>query len=175
MKAIKKIGADLTKIENTVVIIVFIVMLASSFAQVVNRNIIQAPIGWFEELSRYMQVYLCLLATELGLRDGTQMAITAVTDRFHGKARKALRIIAKVIVLVFTFILFSQSITILQKQMSTHQTSPGLHVPMWIPYLALPISFCIASITQLFILIGIFTEKPENAPAPAQKSEEVDA
>ena len=171
MKTIRKLGTYFTSVENFIVIIVFVVMLGASFAQVVNRNIIQAPIGWFEELARYMQVYLCLLATELGLRDGTQMSITAVTDHLHGKTRKAVRIIAKLIVLAFTFILFSQSITILQKQMSTHQTSPGIHVPMWIPYLSLPISFCIASVAQLFIFIGILTEKPEQAGTSSNETD----
>ncbi|MBP3736980.1 MAG: TRAP transporter small permease [Lachnospiraceae bacterium] len=171
MKALRKLGAGITRVEEFFVVIIFIVMLGASFAQVVNRNIVQAPIGWFEELARYMQVYLCLLATELGLRDGTQMSITAVTDRLHGGTKKVVRIIAKLIVLIFTFIIFYNSITIVQKQMATHQTSPGIHVAMWIPYMALPISFGIACIAQVGLFLGILKEKPEGK-APAAKTAE---
>ena len=65
----------------------FMVMVAASFAQVVNRNIFKLPISWFDEASVYCMVYMVLLGTEVGLRDGTQVAVTAVVDRLKGNAK----------------------------------------------------------------------------------------
>ena len=44
----KKILDVLTKIENFIMAAAFMVMVAASFAQVVNRNIFKLPISWFD-------------------------------------------------------------------------------------------------------------------------------
>ena len=80
----KKILDNLQKVEDIILVITFTVMVLASFGQVLNRNIFHLGIAWFEELARYCMVYMALLATEIGLRDHTQLAITAVTDRMKG-------------------------------------------------------------------------------------------
>ena len=45
----KKMLKVLTKAENVIMFLTFAVMVASSFAQVVNRNIFKLPIAWFDE------------------------------------------------------------------------------------------------------------------------------
>lgn len=139
----------LQKIENTVIIVAFIIMTAASFAQVVNRNLIGAPVSWFEELARYCMVYMALLATEIGLRDGTQIAITAIVDHFTGVPRKLIDIFGKAVVSAFSATVFITSFTLLNKQIATGQTTAGLRIPMAIPFFALPLAFGIITIVQL--------------------------
>ena len=71
----KKILGYLQKIENGILIASFTSMVVFSFAQVVNRNLIKAPIAWFEEVALYSMIYMVLLGTEAGLRDGTQIRV----------------------------------------------------------------------------------------------------
>ncbi len=149
MKIIKKLLSGANRAEELLAIIAFSVMIMAAFAQTVNRNIFMLPIGWLEELSRYSQILMVLLATEMGLRDGTQMSITAVTGKLKGNAKKILAIVAKLVVTVFVFILFIKSLTILSNQISYPQVSPGLKVQMYIPYFALPLAFGIASAVQM--------------------------
>ncbi len=47
-------------------------------------------------------VYMALLATEAGLRDNTQISITAITDKIHGMTGRAVRIISKAVVAIFS-------------------------------------------------------------------------
>lgn len=84
----KRLFANLQKIEDFILVATFTVMVLASFAQVVNRNIIHAGVSWLEELARYCMVYMALLATEAGLRDNTQISITAITDKIHGMTGK---------------------------------------------------------------------------------------
>lgn len=149
----KKILPVLQKAENGILAATFITMTLAAFAQVVNRNIIHASVSWFEELSRYCMVYMALLAAETGLRDGTQISVTAVTEMFNGKSRGFLELIAKMVVIVFSVIVFITSFEILKTQITSGQMSPGLKLPMYLPYFALPLSFGIISIVQ----IAIFT------------------
>jgi TRAP-type C4-dicarboxylate transport system permease small subunit len=154
----KKILSNLQKIEDSILIVTFVVMVLSSFAQVVNRNITHSGISWFEELSRYCMVYMALLAAEAGLRDGTQISITAITDMFNDKTRKFILIIAKIVVLVFAVVVFVTSFELIRIQLASGQSSPGLKLPMVVPYMALPISFGIIVIVQAGILIKMVME-----------------
>lgn len=156
--------AYMQKLENFILSASFIVMTLSAFAQVVNRNLIGAGISWFEELARYCMVYMALLGTEVGLRDGSQIAITAIVDRFHGVSREVIAILAKVVVVAFSLVVFVTSFTLLSKQIQFGQYSPGLNLPMYVPYFALPLSFGIITMVQgttLCIMIAsLFKSKP---------------
>ena len=165
----KKALLWLEKLENFILIATFIVMLLASFAQVVNRNLIQASIGWFEELARYCMIYMALLATELGLRDDTQMAITAFVDKLSPWGRKGALIFTKIIIVVFSGVLFVTSFDFLQAQFSFGQTSPGLGVPMYIPYFALPLSFGIITLIQTMLLVKIIMV-PSSEPGPGKEN-----
>jgi C4-dicarboxylate transporter DctQ subunit len=155
----KKILSYLQNVENAIMIITFCIMVLASFAQVVNRNIFKLPISWFDEVSTYSMIYMALLGTEMGLRDGTQVSVSAVVDKLKGKVKKVVQIIAKIIVVIFSATIFYSSIGMLQKQISTGQTSPALKLPMSVPYAALTISFAIISIVQIVALVGMVLYK----------------
>ena len=53
----------LTKAENGIMFAAFAVMVASSFAQVVNRNFFKLPITWFDEASTYCMIYMALIGS----------------------------------------------------------------------------------------------------------------
>ena len=160
----KKALAWLQKVENLIIIITFAVMVIASFAQVVNRNIFKFGIGWFEELAVYCMIYMTLLGTEMGLRDGTQASITAVTDRLKGKVKLVVQIIAKILLVIFTAIITNSSWGMVMKQIQTGQTSAALKVPMAIPYAALLISFAIMTLVQGATTVIMITQlfKPES-------------
>ena len=86
MKFMKKLLSCVTSAEYAVMVAAFVAMVASYFISVLNRNFIQASMPWTEEIAIYSMTYMALLGTEVGLRDGTQVAVTAVVDKLHGVA-----------------------------------------------------------------------------------------
>jgi C4-dicarboxylate transporter, DctQ subunit len=158
-----KLGKALTKIENFIMGFMFSVMIVAAFAQVINRNITHAGIGWFEELARYSMIWMTLFATEIGLRDGTQISITAATDRFSKSLQKLAAILANVFVVGFAAVCFYFSIAILETQRSSGQLSPGMGIPMYIPYFALTLGCGAITVTQSIRLCGLVfrLDKPE--------------
>ena len=160
----KKILGVLQKIENFIIAASFIIMTLSAFGQVVNRNVIGMGISWFEELSRYSMVYMGLLGTEVGLRDGTQIAITALVDKFSVIPKRLAAIFAKLVTLAFSSIVFYCSFDLLDKQISFGQISPGLQIPMYIPYVALPLSFGLITVVQTVALVVMAGELFRNVP-----------
>jgi len=159
----KKVLRGLQHLENWLLVITFTVMVIAIFVQVVNRNIFKIPVSGFEEAAKYCMVYMVMLGTELGLRDGTQIAVTGVVDKFHGKARKILLMVSKPIVIGFAGVMTTTSWNMVMKQVQTGQTSPGLGIPMTVPYAALLLAFALITVVQTVILIGMIRDfnKPE--------------
>lgn len=143
----------LQRAENAIITISFIVMVVSAFSQVVNRNFIGAGVSWFEELSRYCMIYMVLLATEMGLRDGSQISVTMFVDRLPPKGRALMKIAARFVVVVFSAVVFYTSLDLLDKQISHGAKSPGLGAPMYIPYFALTLSFALITVVQTISII----------------------
>ena len=154
-----KILRKFQKIEDIIMVITFIIMVISSFAQVINRNIFKIPISGFEEAAKYSMVYMVLLGTEMGLRDGTQISVTAIVDILKGKTKKIVMIISKLIVVLAAASLFYHSIGLVKKQIISGQVSPGLQIPMSIPYFSLVLSFGIITLVQGITLIMMIIGK----------------
>ena len=118
-----------------------------------NRNIFKLPIAWFDEISTFSMIYMALIGPELGLRDGTQIAVTAVVDRLKGKLRQIVEIIAKVVVVIFSSSILITSIKLVSIQIQTGQTSAALEISMAVPYMALVISFTMIVLVQIMTIV----------------------
>ncbi len=170
----KSIIAFLQRSENFCIAVCFIVMCLAEFAQVVNRNLIGAGISWFDELARYCMVYMTLLATEAGLRDGSQIAVTALTDKMPPFVRWILRLLVKVVIVGFSILVLNDSIGMLQMQLENGQVSAGLGIPMWVPYAILPLAFGAIAIVQTVSFITLLIKgRSDNTNARSQEDEKI--
>lgn len=158
----KKVLSFLQQVENAIMVVTFAIMVMTSFAQVVNRNFFKLPISWFEEAAVFCMIYMVLIGTEVGLRDGTQIAVTAVVDKLHGRGKRWIQVIAKTIVVVFSGAICVNSIEIFNLQVKTGQTSAALHLPMSVPYAALIISFGIITLVQGAMAVGMVLDIIKN-------------
>lgn len=144
-------------IENLIIVVSFAVMVTCSFLSVVNRNFIKLSIPWFDELSTFAMIYMALLGTEAGLRDGSQIAVTALVNKFNGISKAILQIIAKTVVTGFSAVVLYYSCHMAAIQASSGQLTAALHIPMAIPYFALVISLaiitCVQGITVITMLV----------------------
>lgn len=154
----KRLLKSIQACEETIIVASFVVMVIATFAQVLNRNFVGAGISWLEEVSRYCMIYMALLATELGLRDGTQISVTALTDKLPPRGQLLLKIAALAVVVVFSAAVFSTSLVLLQKQIAFGAHSAGLGMPMYVPYFALPLSFALIALVQAARLASLLVE-----------------
>ena len=151
----------ITVLELSAAAIAFAVMVICYFISAVNRNIIKLSVPWTEELALYCMVYMALLGMEVGLRDGTQVSVTALTAKLQGKmAGKVIEIIARLVVIFFSFVMLRYGYALFAKQIQTGQTSPVMKIPMFALYFSLVLSFGITVITQSLIFIGTIFHIP---------------
>lgn len=177
MNGIKKVIKYVTKVENATMMITFALMVICYFISVVNRNFIKGSAPWTEEISIYCMVYMALIGMEVGLRDGTQVSVTALTSKLKGKTAKVVWVIAQVILLVFLFMMLRYGIALVGKQIASGQKSPVMKIPMYSLYFSLVISFGIAFVVQTILLVckllNINTD--EITGLDSSRSEEVEA
>ena len=153
MKGIKKLLSYVTKVEYAIMIIAFIAMVAAYFVAVINRNFIKASMPWTEEVAMYSMIYMALLGTEVGLRDGTQVAVTPVIEKLHGVTKKIVSIIEQVILEIFSFVMLKAGLALFSKQLQTGQTTPVLKVPMSVMYFSLVLTFALILVIQAVVLV----------------------
>ena len=166
MKGLKKVLSYITSAEYAVMIAAFAAMVLAYFISVVNRNLIKASMPWTEEIALYSMTYMALLGTEVGLRDGTQVAVTAVVDKLHGMARKIVDLIAQIVLEIFAFVMLKAGLALFLKQMQTGQTTPVLKIPMSVMYFSLVLAFGLIFLIQAVELV-------EKLRGMAKKDEEV--
>ena len=166
MKGLKKVLSYITSAEYAVMIAAFAAMVLAYFISVVNRNLIKASMPWTEEIALYSMTYMALLGTEVGLRDGTQVAVTAVVDKLHGMARKIVDLIAQIVLEIFFFFLLKAGLALFLQQMQTGQTTPVLKIPMSVMYFSLVLAFGLIFLIQAVELV-------EKLMGMAKKDEEV--
>ncbi len=167
----QKIIKRLENFENFAVAIVFIIMVVAIFFQVLNRTILQFPISWMEELARYCMVFVTMFGAEMGLRDGSQISVTSLTEWLPPVGQKVVVLFANFIVVAFSAIVFVYSITTLQKQMISGQLSPSLKLPMYVPYMSITAAFFVITLVQTVRFISRvinFSKEENNLPGVDQ-------
>lgn len=154
----------LQRAENLILGAAFIMMVLAMFTQVVNRNFTKLPLPWTEEVAVYSMIYLVMLGTEAGLRDGTQIQITAVVDKFKGRTKLGIQLVAKLIVVLFSGVMAWASFGVVSAQASSGQTSPVLRVPIFLPFGAFLLAFTVIVIVQTVALIRLVRAFVANDP-----------
>ncbi|CAM5786131.1 MULTISPECIES: TRAP transporter small permease [Brevibacillus] len=161
MQAIVKAIDGVNKVLRYAIALLLAVMTALIVYQVVARLLsgyinIDIP-RWTEELARYAMIWLVLIGTSLAVRYSALIGVEAIAERLPAHLQKVLRIIVLLVSMVFFVVLIVYGF-----QMLAHvgkQLSPGLKIPMTIPYASLPIGGVFMLLNSIAVLIEVVTGK----------------
>ena len=120
------------------IIVISVVMICVTLAQVIFRYVIAAPLPWSEEMARYCFVWIVFLGGALGLARGIHLGVDLFVNMLPRGAQRWLDILTSLLIGAFAAIVINASFPVLN--MNMFQRSPALGVQMsWI-YIAIPIS-----------------------------------
>lgn len=128
------------KVNKFLKVLVFLLLFTSMislFLQVIFRFVIDFPISWANELSRYLMVWLTFIGASLAARNNGLIKLEVLLNIIPANYQKIIGFVAGIIVFLFLFMLIYYGISILETV--NMQTSPALHISMAIPYSAIPI------------------------------------
>ncbi len=111
---------------------ILVAIVAVTFAQVVFRYVLMAPLSWSEELARFLLLWLASLSAAYAFKLRSHFVLTCVVDWFAPKTQRYLRSMVTFIVAGFLLIFIRQSFsfTLAVKD----QIAPGTQMSMAIPY-----------------------------------------
>jgi TRAP-type C4-dicarboxylate transport system permease small subunit len=114
-----------------------LVMVIAVFLQVIFRYIINNPLAWSEELSRYVFVWVSMIGASIGMKKKAHYGLDALYRIFPEKQRRALEVSVYSLISIFLLVLVYYGI--LWSKEIYMQKAPGLEISMAIPYAAIPV------------------------------------
>lgn len=131
-----------------VVIATLVLALAGiGVAQVFFRYVLHSSLAWTEEMSRFLLIWLVLLAAAAEVKRGAHISMRVLVDLFKPHWRALVDRIASVLILCFALIMVVYGLQLSERTMS--QTATTLPIQMGQVYLALPLSGLIMVINVL--------------------------
>ncbi|CAK3876075.1 C4-dicarboxylate transporter, DctQ subunit [Vibrio crassostreae] len=131
--------------ENTIAVILLVIMTAAIFLQVVSRTF-DYSIAWTEELARYCFIWLVYIGISFAVAKKSHIKIEAIGMLIDEKEKKYLSLFSDFVFLAFSVVILFKSTQMVANLYYLGQTSPALGLPMWIVYLAGPVGFALTSI-----------------------------
>lgn len=133
-----------------------VVMVTAVFLQVIFRYVVNNPLNWSEELSRYVFIWACMLGASIGMKKKAHYGLDAIFELISKKNQKIVEIFLYTLISIFLIVLIYFGIN-LGKEIYL-QTAPGLEISMSIPYSAIPTG---ALLMLLHILLMPFANSPK--------------
>lgn len=157
----KQLLKALDHVERAAITIMMIVMVVLIFVQVFTRYVLSDSLGWTEEASRYLFIWLIFLSIGIAFVDKKHISIDILLDILPAFAQKIILQIGYLILMVLSVFLFMQGMELVENLQQFSQKSSTLQIPMWIIYLSLPVGFGIAFLRLIHVSILLYIDRPE--------------
>jgi TRAP-type C4-dicarboxylate transport system permease small subunit len=105
--------------------------------QVAGRYLLRHPLGWTEELSSMLLVYLAMIGASLALKQGEHFAVQLFVDCLPRTLRKAVHLGGWLLVSLFALLLLVTGWKLASG--AWHVQTAGLELPRTLPYAAVPL------------------------------------
>lgn len=165
LPAAERLSAAIDRVVGFVCAILFGLMTVDVIVGVLFRYVLNMPLGWVEESSRYLMIWGASLSVSSGIRLGEHVGLTVLIDSLKvGPMKKALALAINLLILGFLGVLLVYGIISLKD--SALQIAPTLGVSMFVPRLAIPVSMAVAIIQTLLMGYLNLTRGPETNKNP---------
>ncbi len=149
----KQLDAIIRKAEEIAAIFCFSAMSIITLVAVFFRYVLNNPIIWSEEASRYLMVWGICIGISIATEKKAHLGIDIFVSFAPQKMRRRLEIISGILLtLIFAMAL---SILFVNMAVKTGNVTPLLRIPFWMIYLALPIGFAMSMLRSIQVLAKI--------------------
>tara|TARA_B110000211_G_scaffold231594_1_gene293452 strand:+ start:376 stop:777 length:402 start_codon:yes stop_codon:yes gene_type:complete len=112
-------------------------MVLAVFYQVLGRYIFSYKLGAAAETATFAQIWMILLASGIAMRKNMHVGVDILLRKLSVKNQKIIITASTIVIMVFLIMVLKGSIQLIM--VGAQSTSPAISVPMWIPYLSVPI------------------------------------
>lgn len=138
-------------------IALMVAMTVIVFLQVVFRYVLEAPLGWSEEVARFLFVWVTFLGAANLVRLGQHVAVATFVEMFPKSIRIASKVTGHLIVLLCSVMFFVGGVGITIKEWI--QLSPALQIEMGWIYLVMPVAAALMIVWVIVDLVATVLEE----------------
>lgn len=168
-----KLLKPLEWIENCIAVISLTAVSVIIFGQVVSRYGFNYTPIWSEELARFLIVWSIFIGVSIGVRNNQHIGVDAIIRFLPHRLKVAAEVLLNLIGVVVLGVLVYTSIEFIQHTMEFEQLSPAMRIPMYIPYIAMPVGLSLSIIHFIHNITKLFTI-PDEAEKAISKSEHLE-
>jgi TRAP-type C4-dicarboxylate transport system permease small subunit len=137
-------------VEITIVAL-FGVLTTAVFAQVVARYVFNQPPAWTEELARFCQVWIILLASSICIRKGSHLAVDYLGPAMAPWVRRTVAVFTGSLVAMYAGVVVIWGVRLLM--IGLMQTSPAMQINMGLVYLVFPLAGGLMLLEAVLVLL----------------------
>jgi TRAP-type C4-dicarboxylate transport system permease small subunit len=158
---LQKLSDGIYKVSVYLIILLVAVMVVVTFMEVVGRNVLGQSLSWSDELARYAFIWLTFIGASAVYKRNELVGFDLLMGKFPERVRFILTILLQIIIIGFILVIiyFGYKQTFSRTVMIQH--SAGLNLPMYIPYLSIPIGMFMMLIHAIAFLIAPDTKPKE--------------
>ncbi|WP_332646105.1 TRAP transporter small permease [Lysinibacillus sp. 54212] len=150
----------LNNIERALITLMMAIMVVLIFVQVFTRYVLSDSLGWTEEASRYLFIWLIFLSIGIAFVDKKHISIDVLLDALPRTLQKVILQLSYIILMVLSLFLFIQGWDLVESLQQFSQKSSTLQIPMWMVYLSLPVGFLLAFLRLIHVSILLYVKDP---------------
>jgi C4-dicarboxylate transporter DctQ subunit len=150
---VKKAGQLLDRAEKGILVWTVLGLALIGCIQVFTRYIFNYSFTWYEELGRYLGVFVAFLGASIGVRSGSHFAMDLFVTMLPRPWQQVLKCSTAILCGGFFLLVTWYSWKIVSRMHGFGTTSPTLGIPMYIAYL--PIPFFSVVMGMRFFRVGV--------------------
>jgi TRAP-type C4-dicarboxylate transport system permease small subunit len=145
------------KATEVVIIFLFVVLVSAVFLQVVARYAFNSPPSWTEELARYCQVWIIILASSICIQKGSHLAVDYLSHKFPPFLSRFIQILISILMAVYVAVVtvFGWRLMLV----GHYQVSPAMQINMSYIYVIFPLGGLLMFIEAVLSTYRIFVRK----------------
>ncbi len=152
----EKTAKHIIRVLEHLLVIIFLVLVLDVLWQVITRYFVGRPSSFTEELSRYLLIWLAILATAYSRSFKGQMAIDFFFDKLSRRTQYIVSLGIEICIIAFALgVMLIGGINLVYITVKLGQTSASLHLPMGLVYSVVPISGLLISFFSVFHLMNL--------------------
>jgi TRAP-type C4-dicarboxylate transport system permease small subunit len=149
---IRKASDTVDRVVGWACAVIFGAMTLAVLVGVFYRYVLDLPLSWPEEVSRYLMIWGASLAISLGIKSDEHVGLTVLMDRLRSPAaRTVLRAMTYLLVMVFQLVFFWYSLQMVKD--AKYMQTLSLGITMILPYAAMPVAMVFAVVQLLMVFI----------------------
>ncbi|MGL4209375.1 MAG: TRAP transporter small permease [Candidatus Adiutrix sp.] len=135
--------------EARILVASLVVTVGLIFMQIVMRAVFNSSLSWSEELARYIFIWQTWLGVSVGLKENKHITVEVLFKHIRGKKAQIIKIISSLLCVFLCVFLAWFGWKVMRNAYIKSTVSSAMLAPLWVVYLALPVSCVIASLRHL--------------------------